>query len=210
MIAPEFSEWMVNAALSRYLKGSREDAVRFQWFFNLPAKSPRGTTTVSDLGGFEWSTGEVFYQAEKALIPRHDRGNIPPERFRLQFRAVRPDFRFWTRDKAQQLIVENKRTSCSEWRHLAQAKKYFEYLQEFPSTGAVVYLVAHDPDGWLSLLNKAAGGAEICIGVLEWTESFLQRLGSDLVNVIEESLTQSQAILARARELANGGQIGGR
>lgn len=201
--APDFSEWMVNLALLRYLKSGREDASRLQWFLSLPAESPRGTETASDLGGFEWQKGEVFWHADTALVPRRDRGAISPERFRLQFWGVRPDFRFWTRNKAKQLIVEGKGTSCNDTRDLPQAKRYFEYLREFPSTGAVVYLVAHDSDGWLSLLRKAAGETELRFGVMLWTKSFLQSLSSDLVYVIENSLAQTQAVLTKARGLTN-------
>lgn len=198
---PDFSEWMVNSALSRYLKSGSEDASRLQWFLSLPTESPRGSATASDLCGFEGRTSEVSWQADTALVPRHERGAISPERFRLQFWAVRPDFRFWTRDKVQQLIVEGKGTSCNGRRDLPQAKRYFEYLREFPSTGAVVYLVARDSDGWMSLLKRAAGETEIRFGVMAWTKSFLQSLSGDLVYVIEESLAQAQAVLANARGL---------
>lgn len=194
---------MVNSALSRYLKGGREDASRVQWFLGLPVESVRGSETASGMGGFEWRKGEVFWQADKPLVPRRDTGAISQERFRLQFWGVRPDFRFWTRNKSEQLIVEGKGTACNDTRDFPQAKRYFDYLREFPSTGAVVYLVARDSDGWLSLLKKAASETEIRFGVMVWTKSLLTSLSSDLVYVIEKSLAQGLTLLTKARGLTS-------
>jgi hypothetical protein len=67
--APNFPEWMVNEALSRYLKRDKQTASRMEWFFTLPAQSPQGDVKVRDLSGFDWRRGEVFWQAEKSLTP---------------------------------------------------------------------------------------------------------------------------------------------
>ena len=165
--------------------------------------SPQGDVRVRDLSGFDWRSGDVFWLAEKSLTPRRDRGTIPPERFRLEFWGVRPDFRFCTRDKTQQLIVEGKGTPCLETRDLPQARKYFEYLRDFPSKGAVIYLVPGDSYSWSSMLNKAAENTGIPNGILLWTKSFLQTLSIDLVSIIEESLVQAQVLLDKARSLAS-------
>ncbi len=198
---PNFPEWMVNEALTRYLKGDKQTGSRMEWFFSLPAQSSQGDVKVSDLCGFGWRKGDVFWQSEKSLKQRMDRGSIPPGRFRLQFLSVRPDFRFCTRDMAQQLIIEGKGTPCQVTRDLPQARRYFEYLHDYPSKGAVIYLVPRDSDGWSSMLNKAAGDSGIPNGILLWSAPFLQTLSTNLVDVVEESLAQTQVLLNKARSL---------
>lgn len=201
-----FAEWMVNYALYRHLEATEEAK---KWFFSLPATLLDGEQRmIKEVCGFDWESGQTGWSYETGLRRDEDRGEIGIEDFKNKYWTIRPDFRFWTTEKKQQLIVEGKgrgRGLEADDYFKRQAEKYFAYLTEFPAQGAVVYLVPPEHiEGWMGMLKLAAGSPAIRFGVAVWSDGFLKEIGTQLVIGVAESLTGSLKLLEKAIRFARG------
>lgn len=200
----EFPEWMITQALAEHLKDETEIA----WLFERTAVTDNTSEMrISELCGFPWKPRETDGEAESVLKPR-DRGEISESDFTKLYLWKTADFRYWTRDKARQLIIEAKGTPKPSKRDFEQAKRYFEYLRAFPAKGAVVYFVPDPARGeWLRWLADRAKEASITeelqirIGVVNLKSEILPRIASDLVRVVGKALVETAELLEIALRL---------
>lgn len=108
----EFPEWMVTQALAAYLdERGKEYHQRMNWLFNLQAETPDGHRSLCDLCGFACADGKASGGGEESFKDNNDdRGKMPSVDFRKTYLGITPDFRYWTRDQHQQLLIEAKGT----------------------------------------------------------------------------------------------------
>src|SRR5437870_8321180 len=192
-----FSGWMVNYALCKHFEGQNGEEAK-KWFFTLPVATSAGNSIVRETCGFDWLPGETECSCEKGLNRDDDRGTIEIEEFKKKYWGIRPDFRFWTKGKRAQLILEGKGNGDAK-EGFPQAQRYFRYLEEFPSTGAVVYLVPIEyVQVWTEMLKGATNGREISFGVMCRSDPFLEKISNELVMAIAESLIGPAKLLERA------------
>ena len=201
-IQQEFPEWMITKALAAFLQ---KDGRRAAWFFDLKATTLGGSHSLSELCGFKWQEDEVKGAAESVLT-MDDRGAaIPEEDFRRRFWGRTPDFRYWTEGRTKQLIVEAKGTPKPSKTDSQQAKRYFDYLREFPAKGAVIYFVP-DPDNWnwLKWLEQTAQECQIVescqinFGVVNSKTEILPKVAPELVRVVGNALVRTADLLEEA------------
>lgn len=204
----EFPEWMVTQALAAFLK---KDANRAVWLFDLPAETrQQDRKRISELCGFHWQPGEADGESE-SVLKAQDRGEIPEPDFKTLYLWKTADFRYWTKDRKKQLIIEAKGTAGASRRDFEQAKRYFEYLRAFPAKGAVIYFVP-DPTGydWLGWLDKRAKEAgitdemQVRAGVVNLKTEVLPRVASELVRVVGKALVETAELLEVALRFPEG------
>jgi hypothetical protein len=122
--------------------------------------------------------------------------------FKKQYWTIRPDFRFWTKDRRRQLIVEGKGVGCrpdnSDDYAFAQAERYFRYLRDTGATGAVVYLVHEDyVEDWFRKLERASDKFAAAFGVLAWSGKFMAEISIQLILLISSGPLAAAAALLR-------------
>src|SRR6202050_4395205 len=193
----DFHEWMVTKALAAHLgtKGN-EDPQRMAWLFDLEASTPSGAAKLSHLCGFGWEAGEILGGAEESF-KEADRGNLPSDDFR-KYLTITPDLRYWNEKRDKQLIVEAKGTPGPiGQRDRVQAERYFAYLEESGSSGAVVYF-APNPDVWLTWLTKIPKHTGLPFGVVDLTAQVVPKVANELLHVVGETLVQTADLLKEA------------
>ena len=205
----DFDEWMVTKALAIHLNTLTPDK-QLEWFGGLDAKSGDKTGPLGTLFPAQWPTGEISGSPERpfTLTDAGDKGAIAEEEFKIRFQSATPDFRYWTKHRDKQLILEAKGTSKPAGRDADQAKRYFDYLRKWPSTGIVTYLVFSNI-GWHDWLQRIAaestGGPEsvpIAFAVVELNDKVLASISPQLIRVVGESLVKAASLLGRALKLA--------
>jgi len=200
----DFPEWMVTQALARHLgESGKENPQRMAWLFGLEAQTPDGNRKLRDLCGFDWAAEQVCGGAEEAFKEK-DKGKLSSEEFRQIFWTITPDFRYWTRQRDRQLIIEAKGTSKPiGQRDREQAKRYFAYLQKSDCKGAVIYF-APNPVAWLTWLEDIGKktipeqDSGICFGVVDLKVQVVPRVASELVDVVGKALVQTADLLKEA------------
>ncbi len=151
-----FPEGIVTPALADYLGISDSpNRERMEWFFGLKARTKSNPKKLSELCGFDWREGEIDGEHESPFTLPRDKGQISEDHFKKIYWQKAADFRFWTKKRDQQLIVEAKGTAKPLKKDAEQAKRYFAYMREFPAKGAVVYFVP-GANLWFNWLEKMA------------------------------------------------------
>jgi hypothetical protein len=199
----DFPESMVTQALASYLgvKGN-ENAQRMAWLFGLGAETPDGSCELSRLCGFKWAAGEVDGGPEESFkdskIGYGDRGNIPVDEFKKVYWTITPDFRYWTKKREKQLIVEAKGTPKPVGqRDRVQAQRYFSYLRDSGCQGAIIYFVPN-PKIWLTWLTGVAGNSAVRFGVVDLNLKIVPEIANELVHVVGKTLVQIADLLDTA------------
>jgi hypothetical protein len=200
-MSKDFHEWMVTKALAAYLgSAGNEDAERMAWLFSLQASTPLGVSTLAELCGFEWTTGQTLGGAEKSF-GEVDRGILSTEEFR-KYLTITPDFRYWTeeggKERCKQLIVEAKGTTNPIGRRdYVQAERYFTYLRDSGYGGAVVYF-APNPEAWLTWLTNIPKQRRVPFGVVDLKVQVVPKIANELLHVVAEALLQTADLLKEA------------
>jgi hypothetical protein len=193
----DFHEWMVTKALAAHLGNKGEEhPTRMRWFFELAANTPKGTFTLAELCGFAWNPEEIDGGAEKSF-KNSDRGNLSTDDFK-EYLTIAPDFRYWTKSRDRQLIVEAKGTPKPiGQRDRIQAERYFAYLRDCTSGGAVIYFTPN-PSAWLAWLINIPNRSGLPFGVVDLKTQIVPRLAYELVHVVGEALVQTADLLKEA------------
>jgi hypothetical protein len=193
----DFHEWMVTKALAAYLgtKGN-ENAERMAWLFGLETSTPLGVSKLGDLCGFEWASGKILGGAEKSF-EEADRGNLSSTDFR-KYLTITADFRYWTKERHEQLIVEAKGTTKPIGRRdYVQAERYFTYLRDSGHNGAVVYF-APNPETWLTWLTSIPKQSGLPFGVVDLKVQVVPKIANELLHVVGDALVQTADLLKEA------------
>jgi hypothetical protein len=206
---PDFYEWMVTNALGLYLKPLAADK-QIEWFGKLEAKSGANVGPLGMMFPTLWPTEEVSGAPEKPFRVNHaeDRGAISEDEYRSTFQSITPDFRYWTERRDRQLILEAKGTDNRSSKNDDQARRYFDYLRKWPSTGIVIYLVHSNRDAWHDWLQGIAaenasksGATEVGFAVAELDDKAPAPIARQLIRVISQSLVKAASLLDRASKL---------
>ena len=195
----DFPEWMVTQALAAYLgERGKEDREGMAWLFALKAETLDGDhRSISDMCGFEWAAEKISGGTEVSF-KEDDKGKLPLDEFKKKYWTITPDFRYWTKDRTRQLIIEAKGTPRPIGRRdRDQAERYFMYLLDTGFGGAVVYL-APNPQDWLKLLTEKAGNRGIPFGVVDLKEQIIPQVRNELVRVVGMALVQTADLLGQA------------
>jgi hypothetical protein len=185
------------------LKDRKEYHQRINWLFHLQAETGGGHRNLADLCGFAWDAEKVLYNHEETFKDNSDdRGKMPSEDFRRNYLGITPDFRCWTSDQHQQLIIEAKGTPKPiGQKERIQAQRYFTYLRDSGYKGAIVYF-APNPKQWLDWLTEIGGHSGHPFGVVDWTVQVVPQIANELLHVVAESLGQTADLLKTALQLS--------
>jgi hypothetical protein len=194
----DFQEWMVTSALAAHL-GTRnnEKPERMAWLFDLDVRTAQGVSKLRDLCGFEWAAGDTSGGGEESF-KEADKGQLSPDEFKKKYWTITPDFRYWTKERDKQLIIEAKGTAKPiGQRDALQAERYFAYLRDSGHSGAVVYF-APNPDEWLKWLEKTPKQSGLPFGVVDLTTQIVPRVADELLRVVAAALVQTADLLREA------------
>jgi len=197
----DFHEWMVTKALAAHLgEKGKEDPQRMAWLFELEASTPQGVFKLRDLCGFDWAAGETFGGAEESF-KEADRGKLSSAEFG-KYLAIAPDFRYWTKERNKQLIVEAKGTPKPIGRRDdVQVERYFMYLQDSGNKGAVIYFVPN-PKVWLAWLANIPKPNGLPFGVVDLRAQIVPKVANELLHVVGEALVQTADLLKEALQFS--------
>jgi hypothetical protein len=111
---------------------------------------------------------------------------------------ITPDFRYWSKDRDKQLIVEAKGTPKPiGQRDRVQAERYFTYLRDSGLDGAVVYFTPN-PKAWLEWLTNIPKESRYPFGVVDLKMQVVPKVAFELIHVVGETLVQTADLLKEA------------